>query len=614
MADSRDYITHYTKYFNLKAPSVAVQAAVLLLIGAISGMVMSLVVHYPPMAQDYFGLLVSGLSTGMLVISLPALLTVVFVKATKRRMKLKHALLATIIITLLYSIFLIIDAVLFHFLKSNAIAYIVLLLSNACIYGYWFFVGKFALGRGRSSAAIAATQPVLNMLLYLPLGGYILSMGIPLNITLVKLFAGMLVFLAAGHALLYVIDRPVKRIMDTSGVKLGISMVGQWLYDLTNDVKVIGQEASVKRDLSVDVLSLRGKGGYKAVFVNPDIHFGPFAGVGGSVAPAVLGELVVKSQGCAPFVLHGPETLEDNPISTAQVRSIGRQVESALSDGNAKFRPARGNLCIGSRNGCRTINISIGDSNLVFLTRAPKVTEDIDREVGLWLKAVAADAGRRNLLLVDSHNSRFETAKPEELEEVHMGTPCVKDYEAALKGSISVKGTHSLLFGSSYDKLKRPMGNPKDMGEGYTSACVFGFGGRRLGIVYFDANNMLPGFRSRIISHVKEKFGIDIEVCTTDTHSINSLSLSASNSLGRYASVEKMIPLVDGLLQNAISGMEPVSYAHSKITIRDFAVWGKNADALIERTSREVKRVLKYVAPLLVIATLIIAAWVIYIV
>ncbi len=71
---------------------------------------------------------------------------------------------------------------------------------------------------------------------------------------------------------------------------------------------------------------------------------------------------------------------------------------------------------------------------------------------------------------------------------------------------------------------------------------------------------------------------------------------------------------MDEILQNAISGMEPVSYAHSKIRIKDFAVWGKNADALIERTSREVKRMLKYVVPLLVIATFIIAAWVIYIV
>jgi predicted neutral ceramidase superfamily lipid hydrolase len=614
MSDKRNYILQYTKYFNMKAPSVALQAGVLLLIGAVAGMAMSFIVHYPIFSHNYVELLVLGLSTGVLVVSLPALLTIVFVKATKRRMRLKHAMLATIMITALYAFFLVLDALLFHFRGSSTLFYLVLLLANACAYGYWYLVGKLAMAKGRSSAALAATQPILNILLYLPLGSYILGIGVPLNVTLIKLFAGMLVFLVAGNALLYLVDRPVKEIMDTSGTTIAVSMVSQWLYDLTNDVKVIGQEASVKRDLSVDVLAIRGKSGYKAVFVNPDIHFGPFAGVGGSVAPAALGDLVVKSAGCAPFVLHGPETLEDNPISATQVRIIGRQIEAVLSDKKLPFANAQGCLGIGNKNSCRAISIAIGDSNLVFLTRAPNVTEDMDREVGLRLKALAADAGRRNVILVDSHNSRYESAKSEDLGEIHIGNPYAKEYESAMMSAILKKGKEGVWFGSSYSKLKKRLGDPKDMGEGYTSACVFGFGRKRFGIVHFDANNMLPGFRGRIIGHVKEKFGIDIEVSTTDTHSINSLSLSASNALGRHTSVEKAIPAVDELIQSAMGRMERVSYAYKTVKIGNFAVWGKDADALIKRTSREVKRVLKYVVPLIVIATIIIAAWVIYIV
>ena len=299
MPDSRYYITHYTKYFSRKAPSGKLLAGVLLLIGAVSGMAMSFAVHYQILAQDYPSLIVSGLSTGILVISLPALLTVVFVKATKRNMRLKHAMLAAIIITAVYAAFLIADSILFHFTGSVAIAYIVLLLANACAYGYWFLFGRLVMGKNRSSAAIAATQPILNILFYLPLGSYILDLGAPLSITLIKLFAGMVVFLVAGNAFLYAVDRPVKRILDTSGIKLAMTMVNQWLYDLTNDVKVIGQDAGVKRDLRMDVLAIRGRGGCKAVFVNPDIHFGPFAGVGGSVAPVALGDLIVGNL-CRP--------------------------------------------------------------------------------------------------------------------------------------------------------------------------------------------------------------------------------------------------------------------------------------------------------------------------
>jgi predicted neutral ceramidase superfamily lipid hydrolase len=615
MPDSRHYITHYTKYFSKQAPNGGILAVVLLLIGALSGIAMSFAVHYQIIAQDYPGLLISGLSTGVLVISLPALLTIVFVKATNRRMRLKHAALATIIITVLYAVFLIADSVLFHFLGSMAVAYIVLLLANACAYGYWFLLGSLVMGRRRSSAAIAATQPVLNILFYLPLGSYILNFGAPLNITLIKLFAGMVVFLAAGNAFLYVVDRPVKRIMDTSGIKLAVSMLNQWLYDLTNDVRVIGKDAGVKRDLRVELLAIRGKGGYKAVFVDPDIHFGPFAGVGGSGGTVALGDLIVRCGGGAPFVMHGTETLEDNPISAAQVGIIGKQIAAFLSDRGIRPRKAWGDFAVGQKNGCRALNVSVGDSNLILLTRAPEVTEDMGRDLGLRFRAIAADAGRRSVMFVDAHNSRFESAKSEELEEVHLGNPHVREYESAIRESIAADGGRGrIAFGSSCNKLRKLVGNPKDMGDGYTSACVFGFGDRRFGIVHFDSNNMLPGFRSKIVGHLREKFGIEVEVSTTDTHSTNSLGLSASNSLGRHASIEKVMPLVDDLVQGAISGMEPASYSYRSIRIGNFAVWGKDADALIERTSREVKRILKYVVPALVIATFIIAAWVIYIV
>lgn len=125
---------------------------------------------------------------------------------------------------------------------------------------------------------------------------------------------------------------------------------------------------------------------------------------------------------------------------------------------------------------------------------------------------------------------------------------------------------------------------------------------------------MLPGFRKRVIEHAREKFGMPVEVCTTDTHSINSLSMSASNSLGRYTNVERVLPIIDSMLSRALSEMEPAQYAYRSIRIGNFAVWGKNADALIEETSREVKHVVKYAVPALVVAAFIIASWVIYIV
>lgn len=614
MPDSHNYITKYAKYFNLQAPKSIVLVAVLLLIGALYGTAMSLIVHYPAQPQDYPGLLIAGLSTGLIAISLPALLTAAFIKAVNRRMRLKHALFASAAITILYGIALVVAAAAFLVIGSVAAGYLIILVANAFAYGYWFIVGKFAIGRGRASIAIAATQPVLNTLLFIPLSQYVFSARVPLGISLIKLSSGMLVFLVAGYVVLYAVDRPVKRNMDISGIKLVVSMVGQWLYNLTNDVSVIGKEASIKRDLSMDVLAIKGRKGYKAVFVNPDIHFGPFAGVGGSVAPAMLGTAIAKSTGSAPFVLHSPLMLEDNPISTTQVRTIERHIEHALGDGRMHFRKAYGSATVGRRHTCTAINVAIGDANLLLLTRAPRVTEDMNRELGMRFKYIASAQGKRNVIVVDAHNSRFESASTRELDGVQAGSQYARDYESAIRSAMAGGEKREMSFGAAQSRIAKPLGNPKDVGEGYTSACVFGFGDRMFGLICFDANNMLPGFRSRIIDYARARFGMEVEVCTTDTHSINSLSMDQSNALGRHTSVERILPIVDSLLSGALESMEPARYAYRNIIVDDFAVWGKDADALIERTSQEVKRLLKYAVPALIAAAFIIASWVIYIV
>jgi predicted neutral ceramidase superfamily lipid hydrolase len=144
--------------------------------------------------------------------------------------------------------------------------------------------------------------------------------------------------------------------------------------------------------------------------------------------------------------------------------------------------------------------------------------------------------------------------------------------------------------------------------------CVFRFNGRKFCIIYFDANNILPAFREKLLHHIERKFRMSAEVCTTDTHSINTISHSASNSLGRYTNVNEVIPIIDGMVKSALHESEPVSYAYKKLKVENFPVWGEKADMLIERTSREVRRMLEYGTPIFVALAFVVAAWVIYVV
>jgi putative membrane protein len=365
----------------------------------------------------------------------------------------------------------------------------------------------------------------------------------------------------------------------------------------------------------MEVLMLKGKSGLKGIFVNPDMHYGPFHGVGGTVAPLQIGDMLLRKYNAAPFVLHGLLDIQDNPIMTSQVYTVTKRIESVISETRfSEFSRAEGSLCIGEDGRCRALNIRIGDSGLLIFSKAPHVTEDIKRSVGMILRQTASSAGIDNAIMIDAHNSRFETAGAEELRGVYDRSPYVKCYENAIRRSALGGAAKEMRFGASHSKLATALRNPKDIGEGYTSVCIFKFGSRKFCLIYFDANNMLPEFRSTLLSHIKDKYNIEAELCTTDTHSINTVSYTASNALGRHTSAEMVMPVVDSLINKALKNVEPVSYAYKKADLDNFPMWGARADALIEATSREVKRMLKYVVPVVLVLALIIAAWVIYVV
>ncbi len=607
-------LMRYAKYFTIQAPSAALQALVLLFLGAAAGGLASVIIHASSLASAYLQVVVSGVAAGAIVISLPALLTAAALKMVKRRMLLKHALMATLLITVPYAALLALGSSAFALIGYASLAYVFLLLVNAGIYGYWLVIGRFVTGMKRSIVVIAAVQPVLNMLFYLPLGKYILGLGEPLTLTMVKLASGMLVFLVASYLFLFMVDRPAKRHMAASGVGIFMNLVSEWLFDIESDVSVIGSGASGKRDLEVEMLALRGKDGYKGIFVNPDIHFGPFHGAGGSIATRQIGRMIAGKYSASPFVLHGALDLRDNPVSTGQVYALSNSI-SAWLENMGRFSRAYGAVSFGGEGACNAIDISMGGANLFLLSKAPLVTEDIDKRVGTRLKEVAERGTGGRAIIVDAHNTRFESAGPNELKGVGIGSAYAGMYERAILEAAGRNGRkHPLSFGAAHRVLASALGWPGDLGDGYTSVGVFGYGGRRFCLVYFDANNMLPGFRDEVMTHIKKKYRMDVEVCTTDTHSVNAINSSASNCLGRQTHAGSIMPALDQLIDDALRGMEPVSYAYKRTLMKDFAVWGEDAGAIIERASKEVRTRIKYATPGLVLAAFVIAAWVIYVV
>lgn len=152
----------------------------------------------------------------------------------------------------------------------------------------------------------------------------------------------------------------------------------------------------------------------------------------------------------------------------------------------------------------------------------------------------------------------------------------------------------------------------KDMGKGHISAAIFQFGKSRFCMVYFDSNNMLPGFRSAVLAHIRKKYGLEAELCTTDTHAVNSLSLSAANALGRETQAAEILPTLDIILDKALSSTGSAKSAYKGLILENFKVWGHGSEDVITKVSRDIIKLGKKRMPILIAAFCIIAVWVIY--
>ena len=352
MPDHIRDVTRISRYFNMQAPGSLVQALLFIALGMFTGVVANMFTHLHS-SESLFVSFFSGMSIGIITITVPGILTVAFLKAMRKDMKLKHAFFAVLAISMLYSCALLIGSMFFALLHAYTVTYLILILSNAFIYGYWFLINRVVMDQKRSQIVTAAFQPVLNVLFFIPMGRYLLNASIPLEPSLLKLWSGMLVFMVIGYIILYIMDSPAKKALRISGVDIVTAMVNQWMYDITKDVEVFNG-TGVKRDVTTDLIVLRGKKGIKAVFANPDIHYGPFYEIGGGIATEYLGRKIEEATGAAPFIMHGAVSIEDNPVSTRQIYGLSSSIVQQLSSLHpSSFRNASGAVYSGSDKPCR---------------------------------------------------------------------------------------------------------------------------------------------------------------------------------------------------------------------------------------------------------------------
>jgi len=218
-------------------------------------------------------------------------------------------------------------------------------------------------------------------------------------------------------------------------------------------------------------------------------------------------------------------------------------------------------------------------------------------------------------VIIDAHNSRYETAPKAELDGVKFDSAYAKEYTSAIKSMGKPKHRNrKIRMGVASMEAYSRLGYPIDLARGNLNVAVFKFNGFKHAIIQFNSNNATPALRNGIVKLARRKYGIDAELYTTDTHAVNSFEYNAANVLGRHTSQAKLLELAGQALNEALSNMEIVTVHHSRNEMKRFKVWGANVMENMITVAKSVYGMTRVLVPIIVALGFLLAAWLILVI
>lgn len=599
--------------FSIGLPRTTVLFVLLFVMSIVMGIASVALLNHNAINTRFSSIVLSGSITGILVIMLPTLLTIIIIKSIKRYVDIKYIFFISIIGTISYSIFILLGSIVFILTNAYATAIAIILVGDASIFAWWFFADKMVLGQKKKAFILALVQPTLNILLYIPSSHSLLAFNTPLNILFIKLYAGIFIFLVVSYAIIYVVDRPYNKNFGFHSFDAFSQMLQNWLFDV-NISAPFGFKAGTPADIRTDTILFRTqKGNIKSIFFAPDIHYGPAGTLAGSDFPYLLERYSSIKYNAPTFIMHCAVDMDHNPISSNQFN----QLKDALDNGIKNAKRSNENNYLFMKSSYKDSKITLmgfDNVSLVTLTRAPKVTEDVSLETALLFQELLESKFGPSVI-IDAHNSRYETAPKEELDGVKFNSISAKEYVKAIRALTKTNyNTKKLKMGVASSEIYLKLNQPIDIAKGNMNVAIFGFNSFKYAMVQFNSNNALPTTRNAIVKHIKSKYGIEAELYTTDTHAVNSLEYNAGNVLGRHTKYASLIKFIDQNVEEALSNMEYVTAQHSRIEMKKFKVWGTNAMENILTVAKSIYGVTRILVPLIVVIGFIIAAWVILII
>ena len=367
------------------------------------------------------------------------------------------------------------------------------------------------------SAIIGLIQPILVLtmlvqVLFLWSDPSVFSTPIIINV-IIKTVVACLIFILAIYAFISIAASPLKKNLGIGMLDL-LSLFIMHMNEGSNLLESTFESMGESIDTVVTFISFKGKNGIKSLFISPSVHPGPLGNIGGSNMPTILASKFDHFT----MVAHGPSTHDFNPISVSEIDKIEKSVKKGLDE--IEYSKKASKFKRYSHNAAN-IGVQFFNRGMVILsTFAPNGSDDIEFGVGLTMMTQSiSKCNVKDSVIVDCHNSFTP-----ESGEVLPGNPEVFDLIDVIDKVESDNEEYACIKVGCCADTMETLDKHEGIGESGLKVMIIDVDGQRTAYVLFDSNNMEIGFRQEIIDATKDLDIDEIEVMTTDTHTVNTLS------------------------------------------------------------------------------------------
>ena len=338
-------------------------------------------------------------------------------------------------------------------------------------------------------------------------------------------------------------------------------------------------KVGIESDIKIQYLIIRNTNSkkIKGLFIVPNVHFGPFKTCGSSDLP----EHIYKEFNDIPgtTVYHTTNDHSLNLTTQGNVEKVINRIKTDISkissDGGIEWVSEIKDFTRKISNSAKLIGTEINNVPIVFITRHPLPSDDIEVEVGEKIREIAIANNYDDIIIIDSHNAilgdeiliRKDTLEANDLIDVSkkfMESETVKKIQNA-----------PMLYGVAKDLLNEFSEND-GIGAGGLVVHLFknNINNQKTVLIHFDANNAYVDVRSNILNFLQNR-GIERgEITTSDSHTVaRQLSNRGYSPIGDKIKINFILDKIEKLIEEAEEDLEPVEFFYKDSSER-VKIWG----------------------------------------